>query len=143
MPTARQDEICLCSALRRASRAATRLYDEAMRESGLKITQFSLLRNISRAGTINVTELSKKLELERTALGRNLDLLERRKLIRTLSGDEDQRERIVTLTEEGKRIQDAATPIWRRAQAKMKRKFGDGAFASLKAALTILTGSHP
>lgn len=125
------NEACLCMALRRASREATRLYDEAMRESGLRITQYSLLRNIGRAGTINVTELARRLDLERTAMGRNLDLLERKGLVRTLDANGDQRTREVSLTEKGFRIQAAAVPIWRKAQTEMKRRLESGDFASL------------
>lgn len=127
------DDVCLCSSLRRAARAATRLYDDWMIPSGLKVTQFSLLRNIGRAGEINVTDLAEKLQLERTAMGRNLDLLESRGLIRTGSAESDQRTRLVRLTPSGKKARDAALPIWRRAQAEMRRRLGEGAFASLNA----------
>ena len=132
------DDVCLCMTLRRASRAATRLYDEWMKESGLKITQFSLLRNIGRAGTIHVTELARRLELERTAMGRNLDLLTRKGLIRNVGDDPDLRKRTVALTAEGERVQLAAEPVWRRAQAEMRRRLSKGAFASLHAVVAEL-----
>src|SRR5262249_15542675 len=35
---------CLCNALRQASRAVSRLYDQELRGEGLRTTQFSLLR---------------------------------------------------------------------------------------------------
>ena len=35
---------CLCGALRQASRAVSRLYDEELRGVGLRTTQYSLLR---------------------------------------------------------------------------------------------------
>ena len=35
---------CFCNALRQASRAVSRLYDEELRGIGLRITQLSLLR---------------------------------------------------------------------------------------------------
>ncbi|MEZ0388166.1 MAG: MarR family winged helix-turn-helix transcriptional regulator [Verrucomicrobium sp.] len=134
MPTTKiNPEPCLCSALRRATRMATRLYDDCMKETGLKVTQFSLLRNISRAGTINVTDLAKHLDMERTALGRNLDLLEGKGLIRTESGEDDQRIRVVALTEQGEAVQEAAIPVWRRAQAEMKRRLKKNQFPSLSA----------
>ena len=43
-------EPCLCGRLRRASRTLTRLYDEALGPVGLTVTQFSILRTLSRAG---------------------------------------------------------------------------------------------
>ena len=114
-----------------------------MKESGLKVTQFSLLRNIGRAGTINVTDLSKRMDLERTAMGRNLDVLERRGFLKTVSSREDQRERVVALTKEGERVLDAAVPVWRRAQTQMKRRFGEGGFDSLARALQLLCAEAP
>jgi len=41
---------CACGRLRRASRALTQLYDDAMIPSGLRVTQFSLLRTLARRG---------------------------------------------------------------------------------------------
>jgi hypothetical protein len=37
---------CLCNALRQATRAVSRLYDEELRGVGLRTTQYSLLRNV-------------------------------------------------------------------------------------------------
>lgn len=106
-----------------------------MKESGLKVTQFSLLRNIGRAGTINVTDLANRLDLERTALGRNLDLLERKGLIRTIGVEGDQRTRLLELTEQGRKAEAAAVPHWRKAQSEMRRRLGRGEFGSLGAVL--------
>ncbi len=43
---------CACGRLRRASRALTQLYDDLMAPAGLRVTQFSLLRTLSREGPI-------------------------------------------------------------------------------------------
>jgi len=142
MPTIKPNQdVCLCMTLRCAARAATRLYDELMQPSGLKITQFSLLRNIERAGTISVTELARKLELERTAMGRNLDLIERRGWIRNEGLEGDQRTRLVTLTDAGRETLEAATPVWKRAQTEMRRRLQKGRFAALGAVLETITAA--
>ena len=41
---------CLCNALRQATRALSRLYDEELRGIGLRTTQNSLLRRLRAAG---------------------------------------------------------------------------------------------
>ena len=41
---------CLCNALRQASRAVSRLYDEELRGIGLRTTQYSLLRVLGGPG---------------------------------------------------------------------------------------------
>ena len=39
---------CLCGALRQASRAVSRLYDDELRSIGLRTTQYSVLRLLQR-----------------------------------------------------------------------------------------------
>jgi DNA-binding MarR family transcriptional regulator len=99
-----------------------------------------LLRNVSRAGTGNVTELAQRLDLERTAMGRNLDLLERKGFVRTVSGGDDLRAREVSLTEKGERVLESAAPVWRKAQVEMRRRLGAGAFPTLQ---VVLAASAP
>ncbi len=68
---------CVCGRLRRATRALTQLYDDAMAPAGLRITQFSLLRTLERQGPLRITELAAHTLLDRTALSRNLEPLAR------------------------------------------------------------------
>jgi hypothetical protein len=43
---------CVCSTLRMVSRAVTQLYDDILRPSGLRVTQFSILATIARRGLV-------------------------------------------------------------------------------------------
>jgi hypothetical protein len=52
-----RDAACTCGRLRRASRAITQLYDDAMAATGLRITQFSVLRHLVRDGPLRVSDL--------------------------------------------------------------------------------------
>ena len=45
---------CACANLRRAGRAVTQLYDEALRPEGLRTTQFTLLQVLARAGSVGM-----------------------------------------------------------------------------------------
>src|SRR6266851_10283694 len=45
---------CVCSTLRMVSRAVTQLYDDILRPSGLRVTQFSILATIARRGEANL-----------------------------------------------------------------------------------------
>jgi DNA-binding MarR family transcriptional regulator len=125
-------EPCTCSALRRATRAVTTAYDAALRPAGLRVTQFAILRLLERLGPSPVTRLATEAALERTTMGRNLDPLERRGLVRIAAGAEDARERVVALTEAGRDAIAAALPYWREAQARI------GARVELRA-VTALT----
>jgi DNA-binding MarR family transcriptional regulator len=128
-------EPCTCSALRRATRAVTTAYDAALRPSGLRVTQFAILRLLERLGPSPVTRLATEAALERTTMGRNLDPLERRGLVRITAGAEDARERVVALTEAGREAIAAALPYWRDAQARINAQVEPGAVAALTEAL--------
>ena len=63
---------CLCAALRQASRAVTRIYDAELRETGLRSTQHSLLRLLSRTGEVRKGDLGDLASLDETTLTRSL-----------------------------------------------------------------------
>ncbi|MCJ2140791.1 MarR family winged helix-turn-helix transcriptional regulator [Methylobacterium sp. E-066] len=127
-------EPCTCVALRRATRALTASYDAALRPAGLRVTQFSILRRLARLGPIPVTRLAAEAVLERTTMGRNLDPLERRGLVKIEAG-RDARERIVSLTDAGREAVAAATPYWQAAQARINAQVDPVTVAALAEAL--------
>src|SRR5438874_106548 len=85
---------CLCNALRQASRAVSRLYDEELRSVGLRTTQYSLLRVLARAGQVRQGDLSGLASLDETTLTRNLRPLQKRGWVAVCAG-EDRREKLV------------------------------------------------
>jgi DNA-binding MarR family transcriptional regulator len=115
------DETCACSMLRRVSRAITAAYDEALKPSGLRVTQFSVVRTLSRLGPMPVTRLANEIALDRSTMGRNLDPLERRGLIELTVGEGDARERVATLTPTGEVALRAALPRWRAVQKQVAK----------------------
>ncbi|SRR5437899_9523525 len=77
---ARQSQ-CVCDTLRMVTRVVTQLYDEMLRPSGLRVTQFNILATISRLGEANLRQLEYMLAIDQTTLTRSLNLLERDRLI--------------------------------------------------------------
>jgi DNA-binding MarR family transcriptional regulator len=133
---------CACGRLRRATRALTQLYDDAMAPAGLRVTQFSLLRTLVRLGTQRITALADAALLDRTALSRNLDPLVARGLVRIVPGH-DARTREVALTRAGIAAIRAAEPHWKRAQAQVSKTLGQERLGSLIATLAELESLHP
>ncbi len=126
---------CACGRLRRAARALTQLYDDAMAPSGLRITQFSLLRTVARDGKARISELAATLLLDRTALSRNLDPLLARGLLSVTAG-RDARTREVALTRSGAKALQAATPVLEaRAGRRSRRRLGSDRLDALIATL--------
>jgi DNA-binding MarR family transcriptional regulator len=121
---------CACTRARRAARTLTSLYDAALQPVGLQITQFSLLRTIDRLAPVNVSALAEAMLLDRSTLGRNLTVLERRGLL-VLTGGADLRERALTLSSSARRLLRRAVPLWEEAQRTVGRGLGKRGVAEL------------
>ncbi len=110
---------CVCSTLRMVSRAVTQLYDDILRPSGLRVTQFSILAAIARSGD----QLEAALAIDQTTLTRSLNLLERDRMIERVAHP-DGRIKAMRLTRKGRRVLNVARPLWAQAQDKVLRDLG-------------------
>ncbi|BAV76637.1 transcriptional regulator, MarR family [Pseudomonas chlororaphis subsp. aurantiaca] len=113
----------MCTNLRRAARGVSRFYDGALDGFGINVAQYSLLSNLQRLDQPSISSLAEAMGLDRSTLGRNLRVLEGEGLVR-LSEGEDQRNRIVQLTEEGQQRLLAALPAWEAAQQRLIDRLG-------------------
>ena len=133
---------CACGRLRRATRALTQLYDDAMAPSGMRITQFSMIRTLVRDGPVRISELAAQLLLDRTALSRTLEPLVARGWVDVSTG-RDARTRIASITRAGTRAFAAAEPHWKHAQAQVARMLGPERLETLIDVLGELEALHP
>ena len=115
--------LCHCIALRQIALKLTKIYDEALIDTGIKITQYSLLKNIEKIGSPNINNLAISTQLDRSTLTRNLDKLERMKLIFFKFGN-DKRNKILSLTPHGKQIVIKANIAWETIQDKITKNLG-------------------
>ena len=116
-------QACICLSLRKSARAVSQLYDDALRPSGLRATQFSLLVATRMLAPVTVSGLAVALVIDRTTLTRNLRPLKREGLIRALPG-RDRREREVALTAIGEEVLRKALPYWRGVQEQLTTELG-------------------
>jgi DNA-binding MarR family transcriptional regulator len=114
---------CNCSSLRSATRALSLAYDEVLRPSGLRMTQFSILARASAVGEMPLSELADLMAMDRTTLGRNLQPLEREDLIQINVGA-DRRERLVSITANGRKTLLRAMPLWEDVHRRFEQKVG-------------------
>lgn len=128
---------CLCTKLRRATRNVTRLYDDALVDVGLNVAQYSLLKHLARLDQPSITSLAEAMGLDRSTLGRNLKVLEGKKLVQ-LEGGEDQRNRLVVLTPMGHACLEQALQAWEQVQTQMVQRMGAEKRAALMALLDDL-----
>ena len=100
---------CVCNTLRMVSRVVTQLYDDCLRPSGLRVTQFSILAAVARLGEASLKQLEDELAIDQTTLTRSLTLLERDGVLERASHP-DGRIKAMRLTSKGRRAWRCAAP---------------------------------
>jgi DNA-binding MarR family transcriptional regulator len=126
---------CACEALRRASRAVSKIYAGALADLGLTVTQLAILVATRLRGSLPLSRLAEGLGLDRTSLYRAVRPLERKGYLRTLAG-RTERERVVRVTAKGERLLQEALPVWERTQQGFLDALGPGPWLTLSSALT-------
>ena len=109
---------CACLNLRMAARAVTQMYDNVLKPSALKATQFSVLAAVAQAGPASMTTVSRALVMDRTTLTRNLKPLLQRGLVAAATGG-DKRQRTIAVTPKGEAVLAAALPLWKKAHGQI------------------------
>lgn len=132
------EQACTCFNLRKATRAVTALFDEALAPSGLRGTQFTLLAALYQTGTATVTRLSQALVMDRTTLTRNLKPLQEQGWVRIVPG-EDRRTRAMSLSSKGRQTFEKAVPLWEQAQKDVITSLGKGNWKGLMEHLHLTT----
>ena len=122
---------CIATRLRMANRVITKLYDDALRPFGLKVTQMSMLVVAEDRGFIRQSEVGAELRLDDSTLSRNLERMRANGWLEEVSGD-DARVHSYRLTEAGRALLDKAIPAWRTAQVQAQGLLGDAGVQALR-----------
>jgi len=121
----RESTRCNCTALRKASRRISQLYDQALAPSGLKTTQRAILAEIKRSQPTSVGKLAGSLVMDGGALAHTLKPLERDRLVSVAIDPDDRRNRLITLTEKGGVRLAQSDALWAKAQRGFEVAFGN------------------
>src|SRR5262249_37237867 len=121
---------CLCNALRQASRAVSRLYDEELRSIGLRTTQYSLFQLLRRSGEVRQGDLGELTLHDQTTLTRTLRPPVDAGWVTVRTG-EDRREKWLKITTGGIAKLEEARPAWQRAQERMQSLLPEGVWQNL------------
>jgi DNA-binding MarR family transcriptional regulator len=129
---------CNGTALRKATRRVSQLYDAVLAPCGLRSTQRSMLIYIARLKTPTMGDLAAALVLDRSALAHNLKPLERDGLVAIEPDPQDRRSRLVTLTKRGEARLAQSMSLWRDAQVRFENVFGAEKAEALRDVLAIV-----
>ncbi|MDE2516215.1 MAG: winged helix-turn-helix transcriptional regulator [Rhodospirillales bacterium] len=126
---------CNGTALRKAARHVSLLYDAALAPLDLRGTQRAILVHVARLGAPGMGDLAAALVLDRSALAHMIKPLVARKLLSVERDPADGRGRIVRLTQAGTALLAASAPLWQTAQTRFEQAFGPAKAARLRALL--------
>ena len=121
---------CTSFNLRKAARVVTHQYDEILKPSGLRSTQFSLLTVLSMVGAETISNLAHTLVMDRTTLTRNLKPLQLQGWVKRVPG-EDRRTRAWGITHQGRKVLAQALPLWQKAQKQTIEQLTQKRWSSL------------
>ena len=133
---------CNGTALRKATRRVSQLYDTVLAPCGLRSTQHSILFHIARAGTPTMGDLATALVLDRSALAHNLKPLERDGLVKVIVDRNDKRSRLVKLTARGEEKLHESMHLWKKAQHCFETAFGSGQARALRTSLGLISSAE-
>ena len=121
--------VCLASRTRQLSRILTGVYEDALRDYGLTVPQFSLLTVISTHEPVTSAEIGRQLDLEKSTLSRTIGKMIANGWVRNQHGDNGQQGLVTTVL--GRNTLRNAIPAWQKVQERTKAKFGDPAIKAL------------
>lgn len=116
-------EQCALFDIQRLSRALAVMYNLHVRETGLTMAQFTLLRNIAAMAPVSMTQIAAAMLMDRTSVTRLIDPLIKSGLLTTESG-EDRRVRNVIVTEQGLAAVRRTELAWKEAQRDLLDRIG-------------------
>ena len=133
---------CNCTALRKATRRISQLYDTALAPSSLKTTQRAILAQLGRSEPTTVGQLAEALVMDAGALAHTLKPLERDRLIAVTIDPSDRRNRIIKRTRQGRAKLAESDVLWAKAQAGFETAFGRVESEALRQALQLLVSDR-
>ncbi len=123
---------CASSRIRMLSRAVTCVYDDELRDVGIRTGQLTLLGVVAAHGRINQSALEHCLLMDRSTVSRTVRRMCDHGWL-TTEPSEDARSHYLVVTEAGAIVLEGALPAWRRAQRRARELLGDDGFDALMA----------
>ena len=117
---------CLCLHAQRAARTLSRRFDEAFRPLGITSGQFSLLNSLNRPEPPTIGAVATLLAMDRSTVTANLKPLERMGAVAIAVDARDRRGRRAALTDAGRALLAAATPVWVREHGAVETELEGG-----------------
>ena len=123
--------VCVANNLRKIARTVVQAYEDALRPSGITISQFSTLGTLNETGPLSILNLAEAMDIDRTTLARNLKPLARDGLIQIVPDENDGRVKVVHVTALGNAVLERAAPLWYAVQQHFVTGLGEAELGNL------------
>lgn len=133
-------DMCVCTHIRKAARAITRLYDDALNGTGIRYTQMILLIVLHEHKELTVTHLAEEMLMDASTVARNMRPLDKNNLIVIRKG-KDRRQRLISLSEKGNDVVAKGHKYWQEAQNKISLSFTEQQLIGHIASITALANA--
>jgi DNA-binding MarR family transcriptional regulator len=128
---------CIAVRMRMLNRVITRVFDDALRPVGLKVSQMNILVAAAKMGTARPDDVCRRLQLDVSTLSRNVERMKARGWLEVVP-QRDARAQPFRLTSEGRKLLERAIPRWAKAQQETMRLLGRDATDLLARAIRNL-----
>ena len=125
---------CIVVRMRILNRVVTKIYDDALRPLGAKVSQMNILVAAGRMGLARPADVCDLLHLDVSTLSRNVERMKARGWLEVVP-ESDGRAQPFRLTGKGRKLLEKAVPAWRKAQAEATDLLGDDAVRMLSNAV--------
>ena len=130
---------CVGARVRMLNRLVTRIYDDSLREHGIKFSQMNILTLIALHHSIQPSEVGRVLALEKSTLSRNFRLMEENGWIEAIPG-ETGNSLLLQLTPIGQRLYKKAAPAWDHAQDQVVELLGKSTAKAIRTRVDQVIG---
>jgi DNA-binding MarR family transcriptional regulator len=135
-------EQCVAVRLRLLTRAVTKIYNRALRQHGLNVSQMNILVAISCLRQAKQQDICHALHLDKSTLSRDVERMRSRAWIESLAG-EDGRTTVLRLSATGRKALQRATPAWQQAQQQAIALIGEREIAAIGRATKTIRKMRP
>ena len=106
---------CLAVRMRILNRTVTKIFDNALRPLGVKVSQLNVLMVVARYGPISPSNITRRLNIEKSTLSRNIERMLTHGWLKVSHGESGHTQ-VVALGSPGRKLIEKSLPLWKTAQ---------------------------
>lgn len=116
---------CVAVRIRLLNRLITNIYDSALKDLGIRLSQLNILIVIYLAGEVGYDDISKRLIMEKSTVSRNIDRMMKKDLLEVFYASGSNK-KMLRVSAYGEELLEKVYERWQSAQDKAVGMLGKG-----------------